>query len=123
METRHFIEKKKILQRNEEGKKISCRAFRKEKNILPTRLLEKKTCRPEITPPPFPQEINGRPLITLIVHAGIENRRLLVSITTAAVIKCLMKSYKRILAIHLWLLLLKIFSLSWQLGLAIYFFY
>ena len=43
-------------------KKISCRGFETEKNILPTRLLEKeKSCRPEITHPPR-QELNGRPL-------------------------------------------------------------
>ena len=33
---------KKILQRNEERKKISCRAFRREKNILPTKVARKK---------------------------------------------------------------------------------
>ena len=51
--------------RNEERKKISCRAFRREKNILPTRLLEKKnllTRNHPPTPPPPLQKLNGRPL-------------------------------------------------------------
>ena len=41
--------------------KISCRAFRREKNILPTRLLEKKI---------LDDQLNGRPLNTIFQIAG-----------------------------------------------------
>jgi len=59
--------RKKILQRNEQRKKISCRAFRREKDILPTRLLEKKILLTRNHPSPTPlQELNGRPLIRLL---------------------------------------------------------
>ena len=33
-----FLEEKKILQRNKKRQKMSCRAFRREKNILPTKV-------------------------------------------------------------------------------------
>ena len=40
--------------------------MRREKNILPTRLLEKKNPddqKSPTPPPPHPQELNGRPLM------------------------------------------------------------
>ena len=60
------MRKKKILQRNKDRKKISCRAFRREKNILHTRLPEKKKLADQKSPTPPPQELNGRPLMKLI---------------------------------------------------------
>ena len=48
---------------------------KREKNILPTRLLEKKNSWwPEITHP-SPQELNGRPLIFLVLESkGFYNK-------------------------------------------------
>ena len=40
--------------------KIFCRAFRREKNILPTRLLEKKILEDQKSPTPPPQELNRK---------------------------------------------------------------
>ena len=47
-------------------KKIFCRAFRRKKNILPTRLLEKKKLADQKSSPP-PQELNGRPLMFVLL--------------------------------------------------------
>ena len=44
------------------GKKISCRAFRRKKNILLTGLLEKKKLADQKSSTPPTQELNGRPL-------------------------------------------------------------
>ena len=62
-----FLRKKKSC-REMIREKISCRAFSRERNILPTRLLEKnladqKSPTPPPSPLPPPQELNGRPLI------------------------------------------------------------
>ena len=56
-----FLRKKSCREMKRE--KIFCRAFRREKNILPTRLLEKKSLLTRNhPPPPPPQVLNGRPL-------------------------------------------------------------
>ena len=46
-----------------DGKKISCRALRREKNFLPNRLLEKKILAGPKSSTPPPQKLNGRPLM------------------------------------------------------------
>ena len=53
---------------------MSCRAFRREKNILPTRLLEKKnSCQPEITHPPPPSRVKwSAPYLGVFSFQGFE---------------------------------------------------
>ena len=49
------------------GKKISCRAFRREKNILPTRLLEKKILAHQKSKMVGPLELTLIPLQTQLI--------------------------------------------------------